>query len=116
MYSPPEFFRGDPYAPEAVDTWAMGITLFEMLMGFLPFADSEAIETMNFDYAPEKFVNLDALVSMWPAVLKCLQDNPLLRATIEDLKYLVKPDWYPVHTGFLYRIDKCTQCECIQCG
>ncbi len=97
VYSPPEFFTGDDYILEGVDTWAMGVTLFEMLMGFRPFADSEAIKTVTFNYTPETFGNVHALVSLWPAVYECLLGHQLSRAPIEDLKRLVQPDWYPVY-------------------
>lgn len=96
VYSPPELFWGDSFIPEGVDTWAMGVTLFEMLMGFRPFADSEAIKAITVDYTPETSGNVHALVSLWPVVYSCLQGHMGSRATVEELKRLVKPDWHTV--------------------
>lgn len=40
-YTPPEVRRGMQYSPVAVDMWACGVTLFELVRGDLPFTDSE---------------------------------------------------------------------------
>jgi serine/threonine protein kinase len=38
-YAAPELIRGLPYAPEAAEVWALGVLLFAMVTGTLPFID-----------------------------------------------------------------------------
>ena len=39
-YASPEILRGVPYHPQMADIWSMGIVLFAMSFGRLPFDDS----------------------------------------------------------------------------
>ncbi|XP_037071608.1 testis-specific serine/threonine-protein kinase 4-like [Pollicipes pollicipes] len=38
-YAPPEILRGIPYHPPSADIWSMGVILFTMVFGRLPFDD-----------------------------------------------------------------------------
>lgn len=38
-YIPPEMILGDKYDPELLDVWSLGVTLYVMLAGYLPFDD-----------------------------------------------------------------------------
>jgi serine/threonine protein kinase len=40
VYSAPEIIDGKPYLGPEVDSWSLGINLFAMVVGDLPFADS----------------------------------------------------------------------------
>ncbi|XP_046398724.1 testis-specific serine/threonine-protein kinase 3-like isoform X2 [Ischnura elegans] len=39
-YAPPEILRGIPYQPKQSDVWSMGVVLFAMMYGQLPFDDA----------------------------------------------------------------------------
>lgn len=39
-YASPEILRGIPYQPQASDVWAIGVVLYAMVIGKLPFDDS----------------------------------------------------------------------------
>ncbi|XP_045194624.1 testis-specific serine/threonine-protein kinase 4-like [Mercenaria mercenaria] len=40
-YAPPEILKGISYNPEIADVWSMGVVLFTMVYGRLPFDDSD---------------------------------------------------------------------------
>lgn len=39
-YASPEILRGIPYQPQQSDIWSMGVVLFAMVFGRLPFDDA----------------------------------------------------------------------------
>lgn len=40
-YASPEILKGVPYQPNASDVWSIGVVLFAMLFGSLPFEDAD---------------------------------------------------------------------------
>lgn len=40
-YAPPEILKGIPYDPEVADVWSMGVVLFTMVYGRLPYDDAD---------------------------------------------------------------------------
>ena len=36
-YAPPEMLEGKPYDPLKIDIWSLGIILYAMCFGYLPF-------------------------------------------------------------------------------
>lgn len=46
-YASPEILRGIPYQPQHADVWSMGVVLFAMVFGRLPFDDSNYRELIK---------------------------------------------------------------------
>lgn len=44
-YAAPELVMGRPYLGQEVDVWAMGVLLYTLLAGYLPF-DDQTIDTL----------------------------------------------------------------------
>ena len=84
-YSAPEMLKGEKYAAEKVDVWSLGIILFALLTGELPFDDDDDLVTKHKILSDEpKFPDTmppdaRALIS------QLLSKRPLLRPTIADI-------------------------------
>ena len=46
-YAPPEIITGEPYQGEMADIWSMGVILYAMVAGRLPFKDSDATSLLT---------------------------------------------------------------------
>jgi serine/threonine protein kinase len=79
-YCSPEIIMGIPYVGPEVDIWSLGVVLFAMVAGRLPFADNSAIRAGNYEVPLDVSTELcDLLSSMF-----CMVPNK--RATIKDVK------------------------------
>jgi serine/threonine protein kinase len=84
-YSAPEMLKGEKYAAEKVDVWSLGIILFALLAGELPFDDDSDVVTKGKilnddpvfpDTFPEAAVNL---------IKKLLCKRPFPRPALSDV-------------------------------
>ncbi|CAM9848213.1 unnamed protein product [Ectocarpus sp. 6 AP-2014] len=85
-YVAPEVIEGAGYDGRPADLWSVGVTLYTMLAGFLPFeADSieetfARIRAADFEHPPE------ISMSAWSLLEALLEPNPRKRYTIADVR------------------------------
>ena len=85
-YSAPEMLRGNKYKPYPIDVWGIGIILYCMVCGALPFEDVKEDDlirkVIQCDYNCPYYVNQNVR-TLFKRIFCC---NPNERITIEELK------------------------------
>ncbi|XP_014470243.1 PREDICTED: maternal embryonic leucine zipper kinase-like isoform X2 [Dinoponera quadriceps] len=84
-YAAPELIMGKKYLGSEVDIWSMGVLLYALLCGFLPFDDNN-LETLykkilNGKYDEPYWLSNDSKM----LIRKMLQIDPAKRITIDEL-------------------------------
>lgn len=87
-YMAPEQLTGQPVSP-ATDIYALGLVIYEMLTGFLPFSaeglGDNAIQKTTLDPEPPSRV-VPGLHSTWDTlILRCLRQDPTLRPVSAEM-------------------------------
>ncbi|ORX63956.1 Pkinase-domain-containing protein, partial [Basidiobolus meristosporus CBS 931.73] len=84
-YTAPEILRGEPYVGPEVDIWSLGVVLFVMVAGYLPFGDPsrpknlERVMTGKVKYPGKITTECKNLLA------RCLDPNRKRRVTIADV-------------------------------
>jgi serine/threonine protein kinase len=80
-YAAPEVFWGTPYAGRPADVWSIGVILFALVTGKLPFLSPQ--DTVNVKYSwPRHLISND----LRHLLTKIFVEEPMERITLESLK------------------------------
>jgi len=85
VYLAPEFFLQDITHDNKVDIWALGIIMFELTNGRVPFQRNNVVDTQNAILHDRiKFENGISII-LRDIITKCLNKNPKRRPSVGDL-------------------------------
>ena len=84
-YAAPELIRGDKYVGAMVDIWAIGIIMYCLLTGLLPF-EASTVPRLLAKIARGKYVLPDGLsVEAKDLIWRILQPDPQLRLSVKEI-------------------------------
>ncbi|OQO09011.1 hypothetical protein B0A48_05902 [Cryoendolithus antarcticus] len=105
-YSAPEMLRGEKYAGEKVDVWSLGIILYALICGELPFDEEDESETKRRILAEEPVYPEYMPEAARDLIKKLLSKRPILRPSLGDI---LKDPWLTDHSPQQHEILKLQQ-------
>ncbi|CAH3025008.1 unnamed protein product, partial [Porites evermanni] len=108
-YAAPELISGFPYHGNEVDLWSMGVLLYALLCGFLPFDDDNTFKLYKLIQKGEYEVPEWLSPGSAKILSQLLQVNPKRRVTIKGLlnhEWMVKGYAAPVRWTSRIKKDK----------
>ena len=79
-YSPPEWVRNRRFTADGLTVWSLGVLLYDLLQGDIPFMTDEEIL-----YKDVTFENEDISEEAQSLIIGCLQRQESSRLTLEDV-------------------------------